>query len=122
MRVRGVLALLGWIDLEIGLVDEDVRVHQRVRNMPRRQGFEDLVAHHRADVSVLDQDNFALRTVDLGGHGLYLHSGDILASANTSARRSLLHKQALSKTDVVALLDRVVAEALPGGRGLGASC
>jgi DNA-binding MarR family transcriptional regulator len=33
---------------------------------------------------------------------------------------SLLHKQPLSKPDVAGLLDRVVARALPGGRGLGA--
>jgi DNA-binding MarR family transcriptional regulator len=33
---------------------------------------------------------------------------------------SLLHKQPLSKPDVAGLLDRVVAQALPGGRGLGA--
>jgi DNA-binding MarR family transcriptional regulator len=31
-----------------------------------------------------------------------------------------LHKQVLSKPDVAGLLDRVVAEALPGRRGLGA--
>jgi DNA-binding MarR family transcriptional regulator len=31
-----------------------------------------------------------------------------------------LHKQPLSKPDVAGLLDRVVAQALPGGRGLGA--
>src|SRR5260370_10927341 len=72
VRVRGVLALLVRIDLEVSLVDEDVRVHERVRDVPRRQGFEDLVAHHRADVSVLDEDDFTLRCVDLSGHGLCL--------------------------------------------------
>src|SRR5260370_16855466 len=47
-------------------------------------------------------------------------SGAILASANTSPKPSLLHKQVLSKPDVAGLLNRVVADALPGRRGLGA--
>src|SRR5712691_7446048 len=46
--------------------------------------------------------------------------GGKLASANTSPRPSLLHKQLLSKPDVAGLLDQVVADALPGRRGLGA--
>src|ERR1700736_1257607 len=46
--------------------------------------------------------------------------GGILASANTSPRVSLLHRQVLSTPDVAGLLDRAIADALPGRRGLGA--
>jgi hypothetical protein len=42
-------------DPDGGLVDEDERVNHRVRDVPRRQGFEDALAHYRADVGVFDE-------------------------------------------------------------------
>ena len=62
-------------DANDGLVDEDVRIHQPIRNSWGRQGLEDLDAHHRADMGVLHQDGLALFCVDLNGHGALLLSG-----------------------------------------------
>jgi len=41
----------------------------------RRQGLEDLDAHHGAGVGFLDEDGLALFCVDLNGHGALLLSG-----------------------------------------------
>jgi DNA-binding MarR family transcriptional regulator len=46
--------------------------------------------------------------------------GHILASANTPGLSTLLHSQPASKLDTADLLDLLVAEELPGGRGVGA--
>jgi hypothetical protein len=55
-------------------MDEDEGVYLRIRDGPRRQGLEDIEAHHRADVGVLDQDDLALTGFDLRGHGSLLLS------------------------------------------------
>ena len=41
-------------DWHYGIVDEDEGVDPRVRDGPRRQRFEDIEAHHRTNVGVLD--------------------------------------------------------------------
>ena len=50
------------------LVNEDERVHQRVWDSQRRQGFEDFEAHHGSNVRILHKDDLALGCLDLGGH------------------------------------------------------
>src|SRR5215217_272082 len=54
VRVVGIQACLLRRDGNDGLVDEDEGVHLRIRDGPRRQGLEDVNAHHRANVGVLD--------------------------------------------------------------------
>jgi hypothetical protein len=71
--VRGVLVRHLRRDPDGGLVDQDERVDHRVGDVPRRQGFQDALAHHRANVGLLYQDDFALRCVNLSGHRLLLH-------------------------------------------------
>src|SRR5437867_3985289 len=53
-------------------------------------------------------------------HFLPGKSVDMLAYANTSAGLGLLHMQVPSKPDVAGLLDRAMADVVPGGRGLAA--
>src|SRR6267378_6817608 len=56
---------------------------------------------------------------ELNDHsGLLL--GHILAFATTPGSRTLLHRQPASKIEAADLLDRLVAQGVPGGRGLGA--
>src|SRR5215218_441263 len=57
-------------DWNYGIVNEDEGVNPRVRDGPRRQRFEDIEAHHRTNVGVLEQDDLPLTGLDLRGHGV----------------------------------------------------
>jgi hypothetical protein len=70
----GIKARLLARDANDTLVDEDERIHRPIRNSRRRQRFEDVQAHYRADVSILDEDGLALFCVDLDCHGALLLS------------------------------------------------
>ena len=74
VRVLGIQARPLRSDGNDALVDEDERVHQRVRDRAGRQGLEDIETHHRTDMGVLDEDDLALRCGDLCGHGVLLLS------------------------------------------------
>src|SRR5918992_4361910 len=56
------------------LVNEDEGVYLGIRDGPRRQWFEDIEAHHRANVGVLDQYDLPLPGLDLRCHGALLLS------------------------------------------------
>jgi hypothetical protein len=51
-----------------GFVNEDVRVHRAVWDPTGWQGFQNVQAHHRADVGLLDQSDLALCGVDIDSH------------------------------------------------------
>src|SRR5215217_5788668 len=51
-----------------GLMDEDEGVYLRIRDGPRRQGLEDIEAHHGANVGVLEQNYLPLSGLDLRAH------------------------------------------------------
>src|SRR5215218_2842896 len=69
VRVLGVHARPLRSDGNDALMDEDEGVYLRIRDGPRWQWFEDIEAHHRANVGVLDQDDLPLTGLDLRGHG-----------------------------------------------------
>src|SRR5260370_22974480 len=90
--VRGVLVRLFRRDFDGSLVDEDVRINDRVGDPRQGQGFEHAVSHHRPDPGVLDHDDFTLCGLDLSGHDLlYLLATNLVAYANTSMKANLLH-------------------------------
>src|SRR5918994_1444980 len=74
VRMLGIHARPLLSDGNDALVNEDEGVYLGIRDGPRRQWFEDIEAHHRANVGVLDQYDLPLPGLDLRCHGALLLS------------------------------------------------